>query len=349
MDKKLKLRKSERRELGALVRRPGTSAGLARRAKLILLSADGVGFNEIRDKLDCDVRFIQRWRERFAEDRVAGLVAMHRGRAAYKVDARLEARILDWTTKRKPADGSTHWSCRKLALELGGISHSTVQRVWSKHRIDPARLDRYMATNDPDFEAKAADIIYLHPPQHAAVFRVDEKTHIQALHRLDQCLPLSPGRAERHGFEYFRHGTLSLYATFNTRSGEMLGKTAKQHTSVEFVAFLSDIVANQPAGKEIHVIADNLSAHKTQAVRDFLSAHSNVSIHYTPTYSSWLNQVELWFAKIERDVIARGVFTSVADLARKLMCYLRLYNKNPKTVAWKYFDPTKHVPARDAK
>lgn len=351
MDKELELRKIERRELGALVRRPGTSAGLARRAKLILLSADGVGFNEIRDKLDCDVRFIQRWRERFIEDRVAGLVAMHRGRAAYKVDARLEARILDWTTKRKPADGSTHWSCRKLALELGGISHSTVQRVWSKHRINPARLDRYMATNDPDFEAKAADIIglYLHPPQHAAVFCADEKTHIQALDRLDQCLPLSPGGAERHGFEYFRHGTLSLYAAFNTRSGEVLGKTAKQHTSVEFVAFLSDIVANQPAGKEIHVIADNLSAHKTQAVRDFLSAHSNVSMHYTPTYSSWLNQVELWFAKIERDVIARGVFTSVADLARKLVRYIRLYNKNPKTVAWKYFDPTKRVPARDAK
>lgn len=351
MDKPIKLRKNERRELGQLVRRQSTNAGLARRAKLILLTADGMGFNAIRSKLDCDVRFVLRWRERFVEDRVAGLVGLHRGRAPLKVDARLEARILDWTTRRKPADGSTHWSCRKLASELGGLSHSTVQRVWAKHRINPARLDRYMATNDPDFETKAADIIglYLNPPQHAAVFCVDEKTHIQALNRLDRCLPLAPGRAERHGFEYFRHGTLSLYAAFNSRTGEVLGKTTPRHTSVEFVAFLKDIVSGQPQGKQIHVIADNLSAHKTQAVRDFLATHPNVSMHYTPTYSSWLNQVELWFAKIERDVIARGVFTSVADLRRKLMRYIRRYNKNPKTVAWKYFDPAKRVPPRDAK
>ena len=156
-------------------------------------------------------------------------------------------------------------------------------------------------------------------------------------------LPLSPGRAERHGFEYFRHGTLSLYAAFNTKTGEVLGKTAPRHTSAEFVAFLTDIVTNQPRGKEIHVIADNLSAHKAKGVDEFLAVHSNVHMHFTPTYSSWLNQVELWFAKIERDVISRGVFTSLPDLKRKLMRYIRMYNKQPKPVKWKYCDLSRRI------
>jgi len=175
------------------------------------------------------------------------------------------------------------------------------------------------------------------------VFCVDEKTAIQALDRKDPVLPLSPGRAERHGFEYFRHGTLSLYAAFNTKTGEVLGKTAERHTSAEFVAFLTDLVVNQPRGKEIHVIADNLSAHKTKRVDEFLAGHANVHLHFTPTYSSWLNQVELWFAKIERDVIARGVFTSVPDLKRKLMRYIRQYNQQAKPVKWKYFDPSRRI------
>jgi transposase len=169
------------------------------------------------------------------------------------------------------------------------------------------------------------------------------KSHIQALDRLDPVLPLSPGRAERHGFEYYRHGTLSLHAAFNTKTGEVLGRTASRHTSAEFVAFLSDIVVNQPRRKEIHVIADNLSTHKTAQVAQFLTDHPKVHLHFTPTYSSWLNQVELWFAKIERDVIARGVFTSVPDLKRKLMRYIRRYNEVPKTVKWKYFDPKRRI------
>jgi len=156
-------------------------------------------------------------------------------------------------------------------------------------------------------------------------------------------LPLSPGRLERHGFEYYRHGTLSLYAALNTRSGAVLGKTAARHTSQEFVAFLADLVANQPRGKEIHIIADNLSAHKTTRVAQFLAAHPRLHLHYTPTYSSWLNQVENWFAKLERDVIARGIFTSVKDLARKLMRYIRHYNRAPKPIKWTYRDPTHRI------
>ena len=174
---------------------------------------------------------------------------------------------------------------------------------------------------------------------------MDEKTAIQALDRLDPVLPLSPGRAECHGFEYFRHGTLSLYAALNTKSGEVLGKTAARHTTEEFVAFLGDIVASQPAGREIHIIVDNLSTHKTQRVRDFLNCRPNVHIHFTPTYSSWLNQVELWFAKIERDVIARGIFTSVPDLARKIRQYIRHHNRSAKPIKIKsaYRDPSHRI------
>ena len=177
------------------------------------------------------------------------------------------------------------------------------------------------------------------------MFCVDEKTAIQALDRKDPVLPLSPGRAERHGFEYRRHGTLSLYAAFNTATGEVLGKTAVRHTSEEFVAFLGELVAHPPSGQEIHVIVDNLSAHKTAKVARFLDVHPNVHMHFTPTYSSWLNQVELWFGKIQRDVIDRGVFTPVADLRRKLMRYVREYNKKAKPVKWKYADPSRRLSA----
>jgi len=342
----MKLTENERSELLRQANARNGRADSARHARLILLLADGLTWAEIRAKLDCGDSYINRWSKRFETDRLAGLFSRHAGRERYKVTDRLEARVLARTTERKPTDGSTHWSSRKLAAELGGgISHMTVARIWAKHGIKPHRLEGYLASNDPNFEAKAADVIglYLHPPQHAAVFCVDEKTAIQALDRKDPVLPLSPGRAERHGFEYFRHGTLSLYAAFNTKTGEVLGKTAARHTSAEFVAFLADIVANQPRGKEIHVIADNLSAHKTKAVAEFLVTHPKVHMHFTPTYSSWLNQVELWFAKIERDVIARGVFTSIADLKRKLMRYIRRYNEQPKPVKWKYFDPKRRI------
>jgi transposase len=175
------------------------------------------------------------------------------------------------------------------------------------------------------------------------VFCVDEKTAIQALDRRNPILPLSPGRAERHGFEYVRHGTLSLYAALETQTGAIIGKTAERHTSDEFVAFLDQIVTSQPADREIHIIADNLSAHKTAKVTAFLAAHPNVQLHYTPTYASWLNQVELWFAKVKRDLLARGIFTSVTDLARKLRRFIAKYNERATPVRWAYADPKRRI------
>src|SRR6202166_2110064 len=268
-------------------------AGELRRAKVILRLAAGQSYRSIVKREGCSQDFVARWKERFVKERLARLYARHRGKIVSEGIIGQEARILK-ATKQAPPDGSTHWSTRKLAGHLG-VSHSRVARVWARAGIQPHRLRRYMASTDPEFEEKAADVIglYLKPPLNAAVFCVDEKSAIQALDRLDPVLPLSPGRAERHGFEYFRHGTLSLYAALNTQSGEVLGQTVPRHTSAAFVEFLGDIVASQPKRRAIHVIADNLSTHKTQAVRTFLLAHSNVRLHFTPTYSSWLNQVEL--------------------------------------------------------
>jgi transposase len=326
----------EREELERRARSRSLATELVKRAKVILMLANDRSYSEISEKLTCTDRYISTWKLRFKEDRLAGLDSRYRGAAYRRRTAQTEARILE-LTRRGPRDGSTHWSSYRLAKELG-ISQSTVSRVWRQFGLQPHRSRSYMASNDPEFEEKAADIIglYLKPPLHAAVFCVDEKSAIQALDRLDPILPLSPGRAERHGFEYYRHGTLSLYSALNTQTGEVLAKTTARHTSEEFVDFLAQIVDSQPAKRQIHVIADNLSAHKTKKVFEFLAENPTVRIHYTPTYSSWLNQVEIWFSKIQRDVISRGVFTSVNDLARKLMRYIRNYNKTATPVRWIY-------------
>src|SRR5215831_6035645 len=330
MNGPLSMTTEERRALVSLTRSRSAPSADVKRARLIMMLDEGLSWNTIVERVPCTPDFISRWKGRFERERMAGLYARHRGSEPAEDAAKVEARVLA-LTQRVPSDGSTHWSTRRLGRVLG-ISHMMVARIWAKHGLKPHRLERYMSSNDPQFEAKAADVIglYVNPPQHAVVLCVDEKTAIQALDRLDPVLPLSPGRLERHGFEYYRHGTLSLYAAFNTRSGAVLGKTVTRHTSQEFVAFLTQVVANQPAGKEIHIIAHNLSAHKTARVQQFLQTHPKVHMHYTPTYSSCLNQVELWFAKIERDVIARGVFTSVADLGNKLRKYIRAYAKSAK-------------------
>jgi transposase len=334
----------ERIELEQMTQSRTLPAGDVFRARLILMLADGLPYRTIQERLDTTAPTISRWKERFLRERVPGLLEIrHLGQKPSVITPALQAKVLE-ATRRKPKDGSTHWSCRKLAAHLG-ISKDTVQRIWHRAGLKPHRLERYMASDDPEFERKATDIIglYLQPPQHAAVFCVDEKSAIQALDRLDPVLPMSPGRAERHGFEYYRHGTLSLYAALDVRTGKVHGKTAPRHTSEEFVDFLDEVVGRCKPQQEIHVILDNLSAHKTQKVVGFLQQHPNVKLHFTPTYSSWLNQVEIWFSRIERDVIARGVFTSVRDLARKLMRYIQAYSKTARPFRWKYSDVGRRV------
>jgi transposase len=339
----LTVTRDERTELERYARTRRGRADLARRAQVILLLVDGHSYAEITATIGWSSATIAKWKTRFTATRLAGLWGQHQGSRPRALTPRLEGRILNWT-RRSPPTGATHWSTRSLARQLG-IHHMLVARAWQRAGLQPHRLERYVRSTDPAFEAKAIDIIglYLQPPQHAAIFCVDEKTAIQALDRLDPVLPLSPGRAERHGFEYYRHGTLSLYAALNPRTGEVVGQTAARHTSADFVQFLTTVVATQPRGQEIHIILDNLAAHKTQLVQAFLATHPQVRLHFTPTYASWLNQVELWFSKIERDVIARGIFKSVADLARKLRRYIARYNTAAKPFRWSYADPTRRI------
>ena len=323
-------------------------AGDVFRARLILMLAEGRSYTEVQQRLNTTAPTISKWRKRFLEQRIDGLMQeRHPGQKPTVITPQLQARVLA-ATRRKPSDGSTHWSCRKLGKQLG-ISKDIVHRIWRTAGLRPHRLERYMASKDPDFERKAADVIglYLNPPQHAAVFCVDEKSAIQALDRLDPVLPMSPGRAERHGFEYYRHGTLSLYAALDVKTGKVHDQTAARHTSDEFVAFLHQVVQQCKRKQEIHIILDNLSAHKTAKVEDFLQQHANVRLHFTPTYSSWLNQIELWFARIEREVIARGIFTSLTDLACKLMRYIRAYSTAAKPFSWKYSNVNCRIHAKE--
>jgi transposase len=338
----------EREELERRVRSRTIRAEDARRARVILMLADGLSYSSIEGALACYRDYINRWRRRFTAKRLEGLRSGHYSQPPSVLTPALEARILE-KTRQRPPDGSTHWSTRKLGRLLT-INHNHVAKAWQRAGLQPHRFERYMQSDDPDFERKAADVIglYVNPPQHAAVFAVDEKTAIQALDRLDPVLPLSPGRAERHGFEYYRHGTLSLFAALNTQTGEVRGQTVPRHTSAAFVEFLADVVGGAPRAKAIHVILDNLATHKTHAVRSFLVEHPKVRLHFTPTYSSWLNQIELWFSKIERDLLARGIFTSVPDLARRIRTYIRHYNKQPKPIRWSYRNPAHRIGSTSA-
>lgn len=332
----LKLSSDERGVLMGMLRATTISAGLARRARVVLALADGDSYATIAATHGVTDTYIARWKKRVVDGGLPALGDLPRSGRPDRLDPRIEAKILAKTHEPPPAP-FTHWTTRRMA-RLIGVSHVTVHRVWQRAGLQPHRLERYVMSDDPHFETKAADVIglYLKPPANAVVFSVDEKSQIQALDRLDPVLPLSPGRAERHGFEYKRNGTLSLYAALNVATGRVEGMTAPSHSSPIFVRFLDQLVATQPKRREIHIIADNFAAHKTKGVTAWLAEHPRVHLHFTPTYSSWLNQVELWFAKIERDMIARGIFTSTTDLRRKLMQYIRAHNKTCQPIQWSY-------------
>lgn len=342
----LRLTAAERTHLTQLLRQSSLAHAIARRLQVILRLADGESYATIASALGVTDRFIAIGKRRYAEGGVLALADAPRAGRGHALSAALEAKILHVTQHIAPPAPLTHWTTRRLGKKLG-VSHNTIAIVWRRAGLQPHRLEHYSASPDPDFEQKAADIIglYLTPPKHAVVFCVDEKTAIQALDRTAPVLPLSPGRAERHDFEYVRHGTLSLYAALNVQSGRVLGETVPRHTSPAFVRFLDQVVASQPKDQRIHIIADNLSAHKAKPVQTWLIEHPQVTIHYTPTYSSWLNQVELWFAKIERDCIARGIFSSTMDLRKKLLQYIKLHNATCQPFVWRYRSPTRRMRA----
>ena len=317
----------ERKELERRARSRSLAAESIRRAKVILMLAAGSSDKDICARLGCAVHYISRLKTRFAEGRLIGLDPRFPGAERGRSSARTEARILEWT-RREPTDGSAHWSSYRLAKEVG-VSQSTVSRVWRKFGLQRHDSRRYVARDDPEFAEKAADIIglYLKPPVHGAVFCVNEKSAIQGLDRLDPVFPSSPGRAD---------GTLSLHSALNNHLEEVVVENGALNANADFVDFLARIVLSQPTSHEIHVIADNLSADKTKEVGEFFEANPTVRIHSTSTYFGWINQVEVWLSKIQRDVISRDIFTLEKDFAPKLIRHIRRYNKSETPIRWIY-------------
>ncbi len=332
----------DRRALEGLARKGTVEARLARRARTILLLASGASVRRTAQQVGLAPRMVQHWKRRFLAQGLSGLHDAPRPGRPKAIPVSTEARILAETQRRPPAP-LTHWSSRAMA-KRHGVSQSFVSRLWRRHGLQPHQRGYYVASPDPDFEAKAAAILglYLNPPAHSVVLCLDEKSHIQALDRLQPTLPLRPGQRERQSVEYLRRGTLSLYAALEVSSGRVRGKCVPRHNTTEFIQFLEEATRGYRR-KEIHIIVDNLSAHKTPAVQAWLARHPRVQIHYTPTYSSWLNQVELWFSKLERDCIARGIFSSTFDLKRKLLAYIERHNTEAKPFLWTYRNPRRRI------
>jgi putative transposase len=317
--------------------------GIARRLSALLLLSEGASLRSVRAHTGLQLRHIVKWRERFAAAGVEGLVDRPRPGRPKRVSATLQERILRETVRRKPPGGRSHWTSRLMARRHR-VSFDTVQKIWRAVGLKPHRQGTYMASNDPNFAAKAKRVIglYLQPPQEAAVFCVDEKSVIQALDRVQPLLPLRAGAPERRGFEYMRHGTCSLYAALEVATAKVIGHCRKRHRSLELCAFLSAVIKGRKE-KQIHIILDNLSAHKTKAVTDWLRAHPGVHWHYTPTDSSWLNQVEIWFGMITSQCIRRGTFTSVRDLIRRIDSYIQDYNQHATPFTWTYPQTKKRI------
>jgi transposase len=316
----------ERSELERLARSRTLALGLARRrAKIILMLSAGGSYRKISKRLGCTVDYISYWRRRFKQKRISGLDAHDPGAGHRRNSAQVEARILEWT-RREPTDGSSHWSSHRLAKELG-VSQSTVSRVWRKFAIQPPSWPVSKASDDPGFAEKVADIIglYIRRPAHIAAFCVDEKCSVRSLDLMDPVFSLSPGSAA---------GALSLYSALENQAEEMF--TGTRHPSTEFVDFLAQIVMTQPAGRELRVLVNNTSAYKTKKVDEFLEANPSIRIHFVPTYSDWVSQVEIWFSKIQRDVVSRGLCPSVKRFEGKLVRYIRLYSKSEMPIRWIY-------------
>jgi len=327
------LSESDRVVLERLQRSSSAPAGLVRRARAVLLLAAQVSGVEVARQVGYTPVQVSRIRRRFAEAGIAGLEDQPRSGRPPLVTERKTARIVALTLK-PPTGGLTHWSTRDLADRVG-VSHTTVHRVWRAHALQPHRSETFKFSTDPEAETKIQDVVglYLHPPTQAVVLSLDEKTQIQALSRTQPLLPMRPGLPERRTHDYRRNGLTSLYAAFNTTSGEVIGACHPRHTAVEFLAFLRVVARRYPRG-DLHVILDNSSTHSTPAVQTWLAAHPRVTFHFTPTGASWLNLVEVWFSILTRKAVRRGSFDTVKALVAHIGRYIDTWNDHPKTFIW---------------
>lgn len=331
----VELSEDERTELVALARRRKTAQALALRSRIVLACAEGKGNVAVAEELGISRETVRKWRTRFLAGRLEGLVDDPRpGRPRVISDDRMNE-VITKTLEEKPPNGDTHWSTRSMAKNTG-LSQSAVSRMWRAFGLKPHVVQSWKLSTDPFFVEKVRDVVglYLNPPENALVLCVDEKSQIQALDRTAPILPMLPTTPARATHDYVRHGTTSLFAAFDVRSGSVIAVAHRRHRSTEFLRFLKTIDAAVPADLDLHLVLDNYATHKTPAVKAWLLKHPRFHLHFTPTSSSWLNLVERWFAELTNRKLRRSAHRSVTELEADIRAWINEWNKNPKPFVW---------------
>ena len=331
----LTLTVEENNRLVEWARRRTTAQALALRARIILAYAQGASTSEVAQCVQAIPHTVRKWRQRFIEQRLDGLLDAPRPGQPRKItDAKVEE-VLAMTLERKPRE-ATHWSSRLMA-KASGLNQTAIVRIWRAFGLQPHRAETFKLSTDPLFIDKVRDIVglYLSPPTRAVVLCVDEKSQIQALDRSQPVLPMMPGIPERRTHDYLRHGTTSLFAAFNIADGTVIGEIHRRHRAAEYQKFLITIDKAVPDELDVHIVCDNLSTHKTPAILEWLARHPRFHVHFTPTGSSWINQVERWFGLLTDQLLRRGVHKSVQALERDVRTWIEQWNESPKPFAWK--------------
>jgi transposase len=327
--------RGDRAALQRLIADGNTPQKVARRARIVLMTAEGHGVTAIMRATFASKTTVWRWQEFYAEAGVDGLIKGRSKPPGKKpIPGAIKLRVIEKTLKERPP-AATHWSVRSMAKAVG-ISHTSVQRIWHEHGLKPHLTRSFKVSNDPEFAEKVKDIagLYLDPPERAIVLAVDEKSQIQALDRTQPGLPMKKGRAGTMTHDYKRHGTTTLFAALDIANGTVIGECLPRHRAAEFLRFLKRIDRETPAHLDLHLILDNYSTHKTPAVKRWLTRHPRVTLHFTPTSCSWLNLAERLFAEITRERIRRGTFISVEELEEAIDEWIRHRNDNPQPFAW---------------
>jgi transposase len=324
---------ADRAALQAIVRAPTSEQRAVTRARIILRSTEAIPMERIAAEIGVAIMTVKLWRRRYAQAGLAGLADEGRSGRPPTYSRAERDRVIALTLE-PPPEGITHWSVRRLAKGLE-MSETTVWRVWRSANLKPHRTETFKFSTDPDLAAKVRDVVglYLAPPERAIVLSVDEKTQIQALDRTAPMLPLKPGQVERHTHDYKRNGTTHLFAALEVATGKVTTQTRARHTGADFLAFLREIERAYPEG-ELAVVLDNVSSHKTPAIREWLDGHPRVSFHFTPTSASWMNQIETWFGILSRQAIRRGSFRSVKELIAMINAFTTQWNEGSTPFAW---------------
>jgi transposase len=330
----LVLAEDERAQLLRWSRRAKSAQSLALRSRIVLACADGLDNTQVAARLEVVPATVGKWRRRFVDRRLDGLLDEPRPGGPRSVsDEQVEAVIVA-TLERTPKD-ATHWSRASMAAE-SGLSRSTIGRIWKAFSLKPHLVDTFKLSNDPQFIAKVRDVVglYLDPPERALVLCVDEKSGIQALDRSAPVLPMMPGMPERRTHDYVRAGVTTLFAALDVASGQVIGSLHRRHRAIEFKKFLATIDSEVPPDLDVHLICDNLATHKTPAITKWLATHPRFHLHFTPTSSSWLNQVERWFALLTDRQLRRGVHKSLQSLEKDIRTWIQNWNENPQPFVW---------------